>query len=118
MCLAITLYLSRLRLSLFFVHFFTVLIYSNKLNLTNLHAQNLYLWNCVLQNLDLSNSFIDGFQLINADLIDINLQGATIHNLQLCSDIPIVGSTCWHEGRTYSVVLKLPTRKRAMKPLK
>ena len=80
---------------------------NNKLNLTNLHAQNLYLWNCVLQNLDLRNSFIDGFQLINADLIDINFQGATIRNLQLCSDIPIVGSTCWHEGRTYSVVLLL-----------
>ena len=78
-----------------------------KLNLTNLHAQNLYLWNCVLQNLDLRNSFIDGFQLINADLIDINFQGATIRNLQLCSDIPIVDSTCWHEGRTYRVVLLL-----------
>ena len=31
MCLAITLYLSRLRLSLFFVHFFIVLIYSFKI---------------------------------------------------------------------------------------
>ena len=30
MCLAITLYLSRVRLSLFFVHFFIVLIYRNK----------------------------------------------------------------------------------------
>ena len=42
MCLAITLYLSRLRLSLFFVHFFIVLIYSFKYNILNSFRRCLY----------------------------------------------------------------------------
>ena len=40
MCLAITLYLSRNRLSLFFVHFFTVLIYSYVDNVLKPHIDD------------------------------------------------------------------------------
>ena len=78
-----------------------------KLDLTGIHAQNLYLWNCVLQNLDLSFSKINGLQLINADLNNINFEGATINNLQICSETPIVGLTRWQEGRDYLVILLL-----------
>ena len=77
------------------------------LDLTEIHVNTLYLWNCVLENIDMRNSVIAGLQLINAELINLSFQGATIQNLQVCSELQIVGITKWQKGSTWEVVLLL-----------
>ena len=77
------------------------------LNLSGIQAKNLYLWNCVLSDLDLSSCAIDGFQVINAELNNINFQRANIRNMQVCSDVPIVGIAQWQNGRVFEVTLLL-----------
>ena len=82
---------------------------NSPLNLSGIRARNLYLWNCVLSNLDLSGCAIDGFQIINAELNNINFLKATIHNMQVCSDVPIAGITHWQNDRIFEVALLLST---------
>lgn len=71
------------------------------LDLSGIHAENLFLRKCSLQYLNLRNANLPKLRLIDVKLSQLDLSGANLTGLQVFSDYPVCSATSWRENETW-----------------
>lgn len=74
-------------------------------NLSGIRINNLYIWRSYLKHVNLRNAHIKGLQLVDAELCDVDLNGAEVSNLHMCTDDRIQCVTHNKNGAGYTIIV-------------
>jgi len=74
-----------------------------RLDLSELHANNICLWKCTLRHINFHHAVLKNWQMINVELDDIDFRCADISGLRIAPDDPISNFCFWKESRKWNV---------------